>query len=244
MGNEEFYLASKKRIEAILASKGKIKKVPSLSLAEAAASENGVKGWVASLSIDLRAAASLFGEEDNGQVARIVRAFYGEAYRICKSNDRCIQIEIQGDKFHAYFSTPGQADLVNVLEDAIYINTYHLMLNKMLEKADYPVFAIGIGISTSECLVVKVDEGDAPYIYIGDAVFDSAKLARQGSKDGFDEILVDRLCYDNIPHSAANEKQGYWEFFKRKYSQLLGMWCYHTSVVDANFEAWIEKKVK
>ncbi len=243
--SENIYLSSKKRVEDVLSSTAKIKKVNSIKdLSEVDGYQNGIKTWIAALAIDIRNAASLFSEEDNADVIRITKAFFGEANRIARSNPRCIQTEIQGDKFFAYYATPGQNDLVQLLEDAVYLNTFHAMLIKILDLKNMPVFDIGIGISSSECIIARSGDAGSPYIFIGDAVFNATRLARQGNKDGFGEIIVDRLFYDNVKNYAANEKQGYWEFFKRKFSKLLNMWCFHTSAIDAAYSEWIDQKVK
>ena len=203
MTNEEIYAASKKRVDAILSSTTKIATVNSIDLKEAALKENGVKGWMAAMVIDIRNAAPLFKEEEPLDIARIVRAFYGEVAAILRGNKKLLRL------------TKGMA-----------------------------TFEIGIGLSTSECLIVKTGEGDAPLAYVGDSLFDAAKMARQAAKDDFGEIIIDRLYFDNIKNYAANEKQGYWEFFTRKFSKELNMWCYHASLLDADYGAWIEKKVK
>lgn len=244
MTNEEIYAASKKRVDAILSSTTKIATVKAIDLKEAALKENGVKGWMAAMVIDIRNAAPLFKEEEPLDVARIVRAFYGEVAAILHGNPKLLRLTIEGDKMIAYYNTPGQEDLVSLLEDAIYVNTFNEMLQRSLDKKNMATFEIGIGLSTSECLVIKTGEGDAPLAYVGDSLFDAARMARQAAKDDFGEIVIDRLYFDNIKNYAANAKQGYWEFFTRKFSKELNMWCYHASLLDGDYGAWIEKKVK
>ena len=125
MTNEEIYAASKKRVDAILSSTTKIATVNAIDLKEVALKENGVKGWMAAMVIDIRNAAPLFKEEEPLDVARIVRAFYGEVAAILRGNKKLLRLTIEGDKMIAYYNTPGQEDLVSLLEDAIYVNTFN-----------------------------------------------------------------------------------------------------------------------
>ena len=165
MTNEEIYAASKKRVDAILSSTTKIATVNSIDLKEAALKENGVKGWMAAMVIDIRNAAPLFKEEEPLDIARIVRAFYGEVAAILRGNKKLLRLTIEGDKMIAYYNTPGQEDLVSLLEDAIYVNTFNEMLQRSLDKKNMATFEIGIGLSTSECLVIKTGNRHRPPLF-------------------------------------------------------------------------------
>lgn len=64
-------------------------------------------------------------------------------------------------------------DIYEIAEKTFFVNTFMKMLNRLLEKKDYPTIKVGIGMSTAQELVVKAGRKNSSInnkVWIGDAV--------------------------------------------------------------------------
>ena len=115
------YKEGKKRINAILNSKTKIKELESIPKDESQFTyENGIKTFVGSLFVDIRDSSKYFKENNSEHIARIMRAFCSEIISILNENDSYRQIGIRGDCVYAIYSVPLKDDVKNIL----YVDSY------------------------------------------------------------------------------------------------------------------------
>ncbi len=237
------YKTGKKRINDILNSKTKIKTVDTIPTNDQEFTYiNGIRAWVGALFVDIRNSSDFFTENDPEKVARIMRAFCSELIEILSKNNMYRQIGIRGDCVYAIYSAPMQNDLEKIFCDAIMINTFQKMFNKILEQNNFPTFEIGIGLGASEDLIIKAGKkgsGISDNIWIGDAVIDASNLSGQGNANGFYPICMDSCFYDNIKDFKANDDYTYSHYLEDKYSVVLQMRVYHCNMVYLDFEDWI-----
>lgn len=242
------YKEGRKRINAILNSKTKIKESTSIPKYESEFTyENGISTWVGALFVDIRDSTVYFKENKSEHVARIMRAFCSEIITILNKNDNYRQIGIRGDCIYAIYSAPLQADLINILNDAIMINTFNKMFQKILENNNLKTFKIGIGLGVSKDLIVKAGKkgtGISDNIWIGDAVIDASKLSNQGNKYGFKPIVMDANFYYNIKDYKADEKYQYSHYFEERKSNILYTNVYHGYMVYPGFNDWIDSEMR
>ena len=242
------YKEGRKRINAILNSKTKIKESTSIPKYESEFTyENGISTWVGALFVDIRDSTVYFKENKSEHVARIMRAFCSEIITILNKNDNYRQIGIRGDCIYAIYSAPLQADLINILNDAIMINTFNKMFQKILENNNLKTFKIGIGLGVSKDLIVKAGKkgiGISDNIWIGDAVIDASKLSNQGNKYGFEPIVMDANFYDNIKDYKANKEYQYSHYFEKRKSNILYTNVYHGYMIYSDFNDWIDNGMR
>ena len=242
------YKEAKKRINDILNSKTEIKELDSIPKDESQFTyENGIKTWVGALFVDIRDSSTYFKDNNSEHVARIMRAFCSEIIFILNKNDNYRQIGIRGDCIYAIYSAPLKSDLRNILDDAIMINTFNKMFQKILENNNLDTFKIGIGLGASKDLIIKAGKkgtGISDNIWIGDAVIDASKLSNQGSKYGFEPIVMDSIFYENIKDFNANKEYKYSHYFSVKKSTILDENVYHGSMIYTEFNDWINGGMK
>lgn len=242
------YKEGKKRINDILNSKTEIKELDSIPKDEAQFTyENGIKTWVGALFVDIRDSSTYFKENNSEHIARIMRAFCSEIISILKENDSYRQIGIRGDCVYAIYSVPLKDDIKNVLHDAIMINTFNKMFQKILSNNNIETFIIGIGLGASEDLIIKAGKkgtGISDNIWIGNAVINASKLSNQGNKNGFKPIVMDSVFYNNIKDFNANEDYKYSYYFDEKYSYILNEKVYHGDMINIIFNNWIDEGMK
>jgi len=176
-----------------------------------------------------------------------MRAFCSEIIDILRKNDNYRQIGIRGDCIYAIYSTPYQSDLHAILNDAILINTFQKMFNKLLSENSFPTFSIGIGLGASKDLIVKAGKkgtGIRDYIWIGSAVVNASKLSSQGNRDFFKPIVMDSTFYFNIKEFKANEDYSYSDYFSKKKSIKLDEYVYHADMIYCEYDNWINRGMK
>lgn len=242
------YKEGKKRINDILNSKTEIKELDSIPKDETQFTyENGIKTWVGALFVDIRDSSTYFKENNSEHIARIMRAFCSEIISILNKNDKYRQIGIRGDCIYAIYSAPLKSDLMNILGDAIMINTFNKMFQKILENKKLKTFKIGIGLGASQDLIIKAGKkgtGISDNIWIGDAVIDASKLSGQGNKDCFEPIVMDSVFYENIKDFDANKEHKYSHYFNLKKSFTLNENVYHGNMIYIDFNDWIDEGMK
>lgn len=145
----------KKRVIDILTSKTSIKEMDSIPSSEDEFTyENGIKTWVGALFVDIRNSTDYFKENKPETIARVMRAFCSEIISILQKDANFRQIGIRGDCVYGIFSAPLIRDLEQILSNAILINTFQKMFQKILLKNSMPTFEIGIGLGCSNDLVI------------------------------------------------------------------------------------------
>lgn len=240
------YEEVKRRIYDVLNSKTEIVRCDSIPKNESEFTyDNGIKTWVGALFVDIRKSTDYFKNNNGEIVARIMRAFCTEIITLLKQNENYRQIGIRGDCIYAIYSTQTKNDDLQILIDAFWINTFQKMFQKILINKNYPTFKIGIGLGLHEDLVIKAgkkNSGIRDYIWIGDAVVNASKLSNQGSKDGFDSIVMDSCFFLNIKdYETGNET--YEQCIKKKWSSILGEYVYHCDRIMIDFDKWIEENI-
>lgn len=238
------YEGGKQRVIDILTSKTAIEKAESVpSNEDEFTYENGIKSWVGALFVDIRDSTDYFKNNSPEIVSRVMRAFCSETITILQADKNFRQIGIRGDCVYGIFSVTYKSDLKSILNNAIVINTFQKMFQKILNDYSMPTFEIGIGLGCSEDLVIKAGKkgsGINDLIWIGDAVIDACKLSSQGSKDYFSSIVMSECFYNNIKDSKANEKETYSKLCTQKYSQKLGEYVWHCNIITICFNNWID----
>ncbi|MGL4560699.1 MAG: adenylate/guanylate cyclase domain-containing protein [Brevinema sp.] len=234
------YQEGKKRIEKILNSKLKIEKRNRLTTVEDLPYEDSYKSWITAIFVDIRNSAELF-KKDQIMVSKMIKSFTSEVITIlAENNNNCLERGIRGDCVYAVYSTPQKPDIDKILDMAYYINTLIDMLNKLFEKNSYPKIQIGIGVSTSQELIIKAgryrDDHDEnidnnAIVWIGEAVSRASKLSSFGNKNNIDPIVISKTTYTNI--SEQNQT-----FFKK--IDEGSSTVYHGSVRKTEFKKWIQ----
>lgn len=244
MENYDEFRNCKKRVIDIIHSKTSIKNLDSIPSNENEFTyENGIKTLVGALFVDIRNSTDYFKENKPETIARVMRAFCSETISILQKDENFRQIGIRGDCVYGIFSAPLIRDLERILSNAILINTFQKMFQKILLKNSMPTFEIGIGLGCSNDLVIKAGKkgtGINDLIWIGDAVIDACKLSSQGNIDGFKPIVMSDCFYSNIKNQKANPKETYSDCCSQKYSNKLGESVWHCNMVTIDFYDWIE----
>lgn len=245
MNNDNTYRNCKKRVTDILTSKTTIEEMDSIpSNEDEFTYENGIKVWVGALFVDIRNSTDYFKENKPETISRVMRAFCSEIISILQKNENFRQIGIRGDCVYGIFSVTVKKDLEQILSNAILINTFQKMFQRILSNNSMPKFKIGIGLGCSKELVIKVGKkgtGINDLIWIGDAVVDACKLSSQGNIDSFEPIVMSDCFYTNIKNEKANSKETYSNCCLQKYSNKLGESVWHCNMVTTDFNNWIER---
>lgn len=237
----------KKRVLDILTSKTCIETKDSIPNDEQFTYENGIKAWVGALFVDIKDSTNLFKNGNVEKIARMMRAFCKEIIGILKDNDNYRQIGIRGDCVYAIYSISKQNDLEGIFSDAVTINSFQIMFQRLLRQNNFPTFEIGIGLGASQDLVIKAgfkNTGIRDYIWIGNAVVDASKLSSQGNRNGFKSIVLDSTFYENIKNYDANEHYKYCYYIAKKYSLPLHEIVYHCDMIDSDFDNWINEGMR
>ena len=242
------YKIGKCRINRILTSKTEIKRTKKIPAADCEFSyDNGVRTWVAALFVDIVDSSDLFKNEKDEIVARIMRSFCSELIGILKTNENYRQIGIRGDCVYAIYSAPSADNLESILDDAIMINTFQKMFQKMLSENSFPEFKIGIGLGASEDLVIKAGKkgsGISDNIWIGSSVVNASKLSSEANRRQFRPIVMDATFYDRIKRKKVGDNKTYLQYAKRQWSIKLNEYVYGFNLVYKKFDEWIVRGMK
>lgn len=164
--------------------------------------DNGYLCCITSIFVDIRDSTKLFAGKKS-TVSRVIRCFTSETIEILNTGSNMKEIGIRGDCVYGVFSTPNREDIHEVVEKATYINTLILMLNALFKKKNIAPLAVGIGIATSQDLVVKAGRegsGINSKVWIGEAVVQASNLSSYGNKKEFvnKTIVMSPTTYNNI----------------------------------------------
>lgn len=230
------YHEGKKRVVEILDNIPKINDSPKIPGDGGFTFENAHYGWVTAIFVDIRNSTGLFASENKEEVSKIVRSFTSEIIEILRGSDNERSIGIRGDCVFAIYATSTQKEIYDCVERAVYINTFLKMLNKLLDRKGFNNIEAGIGISTSQELVIKagrIKTGINDKIWIGKAVTGASNLSSLGNKGGMGSIVISPVTCSNLedvdPQTASIFKAGK----NRAY--------YHGNLVNILFNKWIDE---
>ncbi len=205
--------------------------------------ENGISCRVSAIFVDMKNSSGLFKTKDE-KLARLLRAFTSEIITIFQDFDQYNQIGIRGDCVYAIYSTPQKADIHNVFEIAVRINTFMKMLNALLAENKYSTIGVGIGLGCDYELIIKAGRsgtGINDKIWIGRAVVDAANLSSIANRHGYKKIAMNSCFYNNIKDFSNNKKE--W-FHRVTNSDYFNDGFYECDVVNVNFNNWIKEGMK
>lgn len=238
------YKAGKKRIEEILDNKLDVIEKEKIPKDDNFTFSNSYYGWVTGLFIDIRDSTSLFSEENKEMVSKIIRSFTSEIIEILRKDENLREIGIRGDCVYGIFTTPNKEDTYEIVDKAIYVNTFLKMLNKLLEERGVTKIMVGIGLSTAKELVVKAgrkDVGINNNVWIGDAVTKSSNLSALGNKGNYKSIVMSSCTYINsIEQMCLNNKNKDVESWFTKYINDEYGTFYTANIIKSKFEEWID----
>ncbi len=242
------YKDSKKQILGIINSKTKIEKKPIPKSESEFTYENGIRSWVGSIFVDIVDSSSLFKNQKEEIIARIIREFSSGIIEILNSKGKLRQIGLRGDCVFAIYSAEYQSDLVDIFRLSYQINTYMKMLNKLLENNDFPKIVAGIGLGASEDLVIKERKKQSGYndlVFIGDAVVDASNLSGVSNRQSIGAIAMNNTFYSNIIDELKKENSKYSNWIKPKYSNTYytnssSVQYYHCEIIQTDFNDWID----
>ena len=117
------YKNSKSNIINILKSKTPIEEKVTIPSDQEFTYENGITCWVSAIFVDMKNSSELFKTKDE-KLARLLRAFTSEIITIFQDFSKYNQIGIRGDCVYAIYSTPKKADINQVFNIAVKVNTF------------------------------------------------------------------------------------------------------------------------
>lgn len=236
------YKEGKKRVEEILKSNLEVKENERIPKSEELTFNNSYHTWIASIFIDIRDSSNLFKNGNNKDISKLIKAFTSELIEILRGSDNMREIGIIGDCVYAIYTAPNKKDNKDVYFRACYCNTYIKMLNKLLEKYNLPTFKAGIGLGDAKTLVIKAGRkhvGINDNVWIGDSVVDASNFSSIAHKEGFKNIVMSPLFYNNLyPVHKKIE-----ELFDKKHHFKYG-YCYSGNVIMTKFDDWIDNDFK
>lgn len=210
--------------------------------------ENGVKAWVGSIFVDMVDSTSFFTKNNlkDNTIARIMRAFIEQLVNIMNDNGNCYDIGIRGDCVFGIFQANTRDKIVEMFRTAYCINTFAKMFNKMLEKMNLPKIKSGIGIGSSQEIIVKVGKKRVvnDKIWIGDAVVNASNLSKIANRSFYDPICMDSVTYNNIIKQLLKENDNYNKWITRTSSSKYNGYFYQCDIVQTNFNDWIDEGMK
>ena len=238
------YVQGKKRIEDILDNDLKVIEKDKVPSKDNFTFENGYVSWVTGLFVDIRDSSSLFANDNNEDVSKIIRSFTSEVIEILRNEKNIREIGIRGDCVYSIHTTPKKGDELRVARRSFWINTYMKMLNKLLIHRGFSEIEVGIGVATSKELVVKAGRkgvGIYDNVWIGKAVSKASKLSSLGNKDNYGPIIFSETSYDNFIKQLDKENDGdAYSWFTKHYDNVLG-YFYSGNVIKLGFDEWIDK---
>lgn len=233
----------KKRINAIINNKLEVTTQDKIPNDNEFTFENAYHGWVTGIFVDIRDSTSLFSGEDKEKMSKVIRSFTSEVIEILRGDDNQREIGIRGDCVYAIYTSPTNENEYILENKTVFINTYMIMLNRLLSAKGLPNISVGIGMSTDKELVVKAgrkDVGINNKVWIGEAVAKASKLSSLGNKNGYSPLVYSHSSYlsfidilvKNNPYCDPKS------WFNVHYDPEYGI--YHdANIVNVQFEKWI-----
>lgn len=230
----------KQRVESILTLKTEVDEVKSIPVDQSKWTyDNGIKSWVTAVFVDMRNSKEFFTNTDSVDVARTIRAYTSEIIEIMNQTNLMREIGVRGDCVFGIFSTPSKDSINEVLGLTEWINTFFRMLNELLIDNDLDEIKAGIGMASSQDLIIKAGKkgtGVFDKVWIGSALADADQLSKITSKnDSYintsNPIAITNIVYHNIKDFANNK-----ELYKKHISGNF----YVGNVVKTKMDEWIE----
>lgn len=244
------YKQRKKDVEEILDNTDKVNEVNKFPIDEEFTYTNGYKAWAGAIFIDMRDSTSLFTENEDVEIAKIIRGFTSETIEILRKDTGgdLKEIGIRGDCVFAVYSINSKEDIYDIAYRAFYINTYMKMLNKLLTERRLPNIKAGIGLSASETLAVKAgrkSSGISNLVWIGESVTKAANLSDLGNKNGVESIVMSDVFYLNYIeiHKEKQPDDNVDSWWSEKYGITHGTY-YHGYVVVDDFDNWLNEGMR
>lgn len=236
------YKEGKSRVVNILHASIKVDEIDSIPKNDSKWTyANGVKSWVTAVFVDLRDSTELF-KENSIKVSKVIRAYSSEIIDILNSSDLMREIGIRGDAVYAIYSSPNKNDINEIFTLVCYVNTYMKMLSKLLSQNGFSNVRAGIGMATSNDLIIKVGRkhtGINDRVWIGKALAEADRLSKITNlkrSSGFtNPIAVSLDVYSNIRDLDNNEK--FLSFDNNND-------CYKSKAVIDSFNKWINGGMK
>ena len=238
------YKAGKKRIEEILDNSLEVIEKNEIPKDDNFTFSNAYLGWVTGIFVDIRDSTSLFNKDDKAKISKIVRSFTSEIIEILrKDNELLREIGIRGDCVYAIYTTPTKDSIYEVVDRAVYSNTFLKMLNKQLNSFNLSTIKVGIGISTAKELVVKAGRkgvGINNSVWIGDAVTKASNLSSLANKNSLEPILLSAVTYNNMIDEMEKNNLGknVKSWFNNYYTNENDSY-YGANIVKSHFDKWI-----
>ena len=168
-------------------------------------------------------------------LAKIYRSFISEVIAIFNGNDKCKEINVQGDCVWAIFDTPYQNDIMNVLHCCARVRSLIDIINFKLAKKKYKTFKVGIGVDYGRALMIKAGYKGSTIndiIWMGDVVNQASNLCALGNKGSIQPIVISSIIYSNLV-TTKNEEWKEWFTFDRKHN------CYHGDIIHVGMNHWL-----
>lgn len=243
------YFEGKKRVLEILNNETEVVEKDKVPIPDNSFSfNNGFYSWVTAIFVDIKDSTKLFSTQKRTTVARIIRGFTSEIIEILRDDDNLREIGIRGDCVYAIYSCSQKHEDFEIAEKSFFINTFLKMFNKLLSQKQMPTITAGIGIATSQDLVVKAGrKGTAnnDLVWIGKAVTYASKLSSMANRNGEENILMSELFYKGIidlickNNPDSNPKQ----WFTERNDSLIGRY-FGSDLIKTNFNRWINNGMK
>jgi len=200
------YKDGRTRILNILNSKTKIEKLGSIPMSDSKWTyDNGIQAWVTAVFVDIRDSKNIFDKYDSVIVSKYIRSFVSEVVQVMNGTTLVREIGIRGDAVYGIYSSSNENSDYEIYLLAAHVNTLLIMLNALFQSKGFPTIKAGIGIATSQDLVVKTGRkgtGINDKVWIGQSVAKADMLSKVTNKNSYgnisDSIAVDEQFYKSI----------------------------------------------
>ncbi|MGI6782355.1 MAG: adenylate cyclase [Acholeplasmataceae bacterium] len=208
---------------------------------------NGIRTQIGSIFIDIEKSTELFSKDksEDTTVARIIRVFTSEIIQILNDTELYRKIGIRGDCVFAVYDVKNEEDAVEIYNMAVYINTLKKMINKIFKGRNIKTINYGIGLGLSTDLVIKAGKKKVinDLVFVGDAVINAANLSSKAgrTKTAVKGIAMDTNFYNKIYKIEKEKYPNFDTWFTPKWDN--GIEYYHGSVINTNFDKWIDNEL-
>ena len=146
----------------------------------------------------------------------------------------------------AFFQAKKKEMLVEMFDTACTINTFMKMFNKILKEQRFPEVKAGIGLGSSQELVIMVGKKQVVHdkIWIGDAVVNASNLSGIANRGSVESICMDKTTYGRIINSLIKENSDYRKWIKETKLECYPGPFYQCNIVECDFDEWIEGGMK